>query len=74
MGARWCAAWRCGAGLRGLRSSRTGSLTGGQPGAGMAAIRVNAALIWVAHGHVAGMRSLRRRCPRTSRALVCRRR
>jgi hypothetical protein len=30
-------------------------------------------VIWVAHGHADGMRS-RRRCPRTSRAQVCRRR
>jgi hypothetical protein len=44
----------------------------GQPGAGMAAIRVNAAVIWAAHGQLVGMRSQRRRCPRVSRAAVCR--
>jgi hypothetical protein len=33
----------------------------------MVAIRVNAAVIWSAHGQVAEMRSRRRRCPRTSR-------
>ena len=44
----------------------------GQPGAGMAAIRSNAVVIWVAQGQVAGMRSQRRRCPRTRRAAVCR--
>lgn len=39
----------------------------GQPGAGMAAIRSNAAVIWVVQGQVAGMCNRRRRCPRMSR-------
>jgi hypothetical protein len=43
----------------------------GQPGAGIAAIRVNAAVIWSAQGQVVGMRSQRRRWPRVRRAAVC---
>jgi hypothetical protein len=58
----------CRVGGRGLLWS-SGRRVGGwacQSGAGMAAIRVNAAVIWSAQGQVAGMRSQRRRWPRVS--------
>jgi hypothetical protein len=44
----------------------------GQPGAGIAAILVNAVTIAVAHGQLAGIRSRRRRPPVVSSAGTCR--
>ena len=51
---------------------RRGLMLVAQPGAGIAAILVNAATIAVAHGQFDGIRSLRRRPPVVSLAGTCR--